>query len=312
MLIPLRGWILLVVILIVAGSGYYNAFQDLSITRSADDQVRVQLAQRWAQKVASEVKQLPGRPLVAVADVVNDKNQILTNQLRTWIARRNVRLVDARWYHSVGSKLGMVKEPTSMEESVKPLLDKNLDFIIAAHIANWTTYPEYEARLAGTVQIIDGATGEIVSRYQLSLPEMIDVVSTERAKGRDIPQTGSKAPPGSFVDKNSLQESLRTLKEKENHHQATMSPLAGMTIWLATVLFLPLASSSPMKRLLRRRNNAVNGTMLISWVVATAFLALVLWGLQLPPALGLPVGIAAVLLATLYFGYCCHCLEKSA
>ena len=311
MLIPLRGWILLVVILIVAGSSYFQTFQNLSLTRSADDQVRVQLAQRWAQKVASEVKQLPGRPLVAVADAVNDKNQILTNQLRTWIARRNVRIVDEHWYHSVGLQLGMVKEPTSIADSIKPLLDKNLDFIIAAHITNWTTYPEYEARLVGTVQIINGATGEIISRYQLSLPEMIDVVSTEQSEERDIPQAGRNASSWSFAKKSSAQDSSRNIKEIENH-QATLSPLAGMTIWLVSVLFLPLASSSPMKRLLKQQNNAVNGTMLISWIVATASLALALWVLQLPPSLGLPAGIVAVLLATLYFGYCCHCLEKSA
>lgn len=306
MLIPVRGWLLICTILGISFSGYYHIIQGFSLSDSEDDQVRVQMAERWAQQVASKVKRLSGRPLVAVAPVVNDKDAILTKQLRTWIARRNVRMDERQWPQSVGYQLGLLSEPASIEQAVEPFLDQDFDFIIAARINNWTTYPEFEARLLGIVEIFEGKTGEKVSEYRVSLPEMIEVVNLPpQSPVESETKLSQKVVPVALTASSARG---KTGSESQPHRA---SPLSGMTIWLASVVLIPMMSSAQLKRLLRRKSNQINTWLIACWVIAISLLAIVLWILYLPLSLGIPSGLTAVVLATFYFAYCCHWLEKA-
>ena len=77
------------------------------------------------------------------------------------------------------------------------------------------------------------------------------------------------------------------------------------------IVVLPVTSSRSLKRLLRHRSNRVNGMLLAAWVITTVVLACFLWLRLFPVAAAVPTGVAAVVLAAVYFGFCCHCLEKS-
>ena len=327
MLVPLKGWTLTLLIIAVLAGGYYRAFERLPLPSSDDQRVRTELAERWAQKVSSEVRRLPGRPTVAVARVVNDDDGILTRELKRWIARRNVRMVNDRWYHDLEYKAGASAEPESMDDSCEPLVGKGVDNIIVAEISNWTTYPEFEATLVGCVEIRNGQTGETILQYQLSMPEIMEVVH------RDPVTEGPSEPTPSPESASSGHSSLATNTTMETsgdelnrvaglitRNDASLtsgsevswnaSVFNGVAAWIVMVMAAPVVWSHPLRRILRHRNNMVNLTLLVAWVLAVSILAGGMWLWRLPVFTAAVSGMAAVLLATFYFAYCCQQVEE--
>ena len=316
MLIPLRSWFILMMILLSASVIYYRAFEQIPLPSSEDERARTQLAERWAQKVASEVKRLPGRPVVAVARVVNDDGGILTGQLKKWIARRNVLMLNDQWYNGLSYSTGISDEPKSTDTAVQELLGANVDYIVAAEIANWTTYPEFEATLVGHVEIRDGRSGETVLEYQLSLPEMIEVVRTDNpvsdAMAVADSEAGSLSSRMPMLVRSTSSSRLAAVTDSTRGRDAEGSTvLVGLGIWLAMTVAFPLTWSKSLKKLLRQRSNHLNAALLFFWLLATSILAMLLWLHLLPLGVAVPLGVVAGVAAAVYFGFCCYHLEQS-
>lgn len=333
MLIPVKGWILLLFIFAIVSGVYYRAYEQLPLPVSDDERVRTDLAQRWAQKVSLEVTRLPGRPSVAVARAVNDDNGILTDQLKRWIARRNVLMANDQWYSGIGYGLGTSEEPKSIDESCQAMLGHNIDYIVAAEVASWITYPEFEATLVGHVEIRDGKTGKTIVEYQLSLPEIMEVVNSPYRNSNDtslvslpaeVPE--SAATPTAVSGQTEMPKNIDA--GVNSRHVTASSPSLmnastipgheyfsfvrfGFLAWLALVCTLPLTWKKPLKRLLRRRCNQTNGFLLLAWTTATAVLAFLLWGRLMNPEPAILLCVIATAAACAYFGYLCNCLEKS-
>ncbi|MBL8814111.1 MAG: hypothetical protein JNM43_28340 [Planctomycetaceae bacterium] len=315
MLVPLRGWFLLLVILSIAAFSYYRTFDEMPLPVSADDRMRLQLAERWAQKVSFEVKRLPGRPLVAVSRVVNDDHGTLTEQLKKWIARRNVQMVNNEWYSDLSYSAGVASEPRSIDEACQSMIGQGVAYIVAAEVSNWTTYPEFEATLSGHVEVRDGSTGEIVLQYQLALPQLMEVADVSpSAMGPAEVEAQDDSPSVARISTEPRASVIRSSQATSLTLPTTSSStsvLIGFTIWLAVIASFPLSSANALKHHLKKRNNRVNGTILSTWIVVTGILAVMLWLRLLPLAAALPTGFLAIFLATIYFGFCCQFLAKT-
>lgn len=313
MLVPLRVWFFLLIAVMLVAGGYYRAFERFPLPSSEDERVRTQLAERWAQKVALEVKRLPGRPMVAVARVVNDDDGILTAQLKKWIARRNVLMLNDQWYSGLGYAAGVASEPKSVEEACQALLSANVDYIVAAEVANWTTYPEFEATLVGHVEIRDGKSGETVLRYQLSLPEIIEVVQAEPMMKRSagVVSVEVQSPIHGSSHRSEPQTSVAGSLQSAMSNESRTMLVTGVSLWLAMIGGFPVVWSRHLKRLLRQRNNRLNFYMLASWIAATGILAGILWLRVLPLDIAVLTGALATICSAIYFGICCQCLEKT-
>jgi hypothetical protein len=324
MLIPLKSWfILMMMILLPTSAIYYRALEKLPLPSSDDQRVRTVLAERWAQKVALQVRRLPGRPVVAVARVVNDDEGILTAQLKKWIARRNVLMRNDQWYSGLGYAAGVTGEPKSTDEACQVLASAKVDFIVAAEIANWTTYPEFEATLMGHVEIRDGKSGENILKYQLSLPEMIEVVQStpavtsepaEKLVARMSTEEGTRQEMSrqpAWPPSRAEQSVLRAAYSPSSLSSASTSSLnTGLSLWLALMGGCPVLWSKPLKRVLRHKSNRLNFCLLLSWITATALLAGILWLRLLSPGAAALAGAFSITFSAVYFGYCCYCLEK--
>jgi hypothetical protein len=312
MLIPLKAWFILMMILLSASAIYYRAFEQFPLPSSEDVRVRTELAERWAQKVALEVKRLPGRPVVAVARVVNDDAGILTGQLKRWIARRNVLMLNDQWYSGIGYTAGVSYEPKSTDEACKELLGANTDYIVAAEVANWTTYPEFEATLVGHVEIRDGKSGEIILQYQLSLPEFIEVIQTtpmtKDSTVVSVEKHGTNSESSRLSDSRT---STAAYSQSSLSNAPTPTLITGVSLWLAMIGGFPVLWSKHLKRLLRQKSNRLNFYMLLSWIAATAVLAGIMWLRLLPAGTAALLGALAMILSSVYFGFCCYCLEKT-
>ncbi|MFN6311991.1 MAG: hypothetical protein ACK46M_11150, partial [Planctomyces sp.] len=175
MLLPLKSWLISVLVVMLVAAGYYRAFEKLPLPASDDQRLRNDLAERWAQKVSSEIRQLTGRPTIAVARVVGDDHGTLTAELKRWIARRNVIMLNDQWLSDIGYAFGTSSEPKTREQAVNGLINQGIDFVVVAEVLEWTTYPEFDAQLVGIVQLLNGHNGQITHEFRLSMPEVIQV-----------------------------------------------------------------------------------------------------------------------------------------
>lgn len=326
MLIPLKSWLLFILLVSVAFCGiWYRMYGQFPLPTSDDDDVRMELARRWAQKVSVEVRRLPGRPSVAVARVVNDTDGILTAQLKCWIGRRNVRLMNGHWYSDVVHSAGVVSEPSSLAEAILPLIGE-VDYIIAAEVSNWTTYPEFDARLVGHVRIHDGTDGRSIQTYELSLPEVVSVV--DAATRRDVPRAEADEPIRVSERKVTPEEQLaadsQSIVRSRPAGSLPQRPIipavsatagigdiiGGFSFWCLILVLLPWSGARGISRVLTSECNWSNGLLLLTWAILTGALAVLLWVRYLPAPLHVMSGAMAVLAAVVWFGLCCRALSR--
>jgi len=310
MFVPLKPWMWIAVLIVISGSwAYYNQYSEVPMPMSENDRIRTDLAKRWAQTVSAELTNMPGRPTVAVACVVDDENGILTQQLKSWIERRNVQLVNNGWIDYSAAAICQWANPECVADATKPYVGY-ADYIISAQISNWTTYPEFEACLNGTVRIYDGKSGKLLEEYELSQPE------TTQVKGKPAPSqdqpSGQSLVTRHLVDptgSETMQAAQGGTPQTKIARLKNLLPLAGGLVWVAGVGALPTFFSASLSRLLRNRCNQTNGLLLVSWAIGVTAAAFLTWVLFLPCLIGLPLMVIAVLLATLYFGYYCELLS---
>lgn len=312
MLLPLKSWLITILVVILVAAGYYRTYDKLPLPASDDQRLRYDLAERWAQKVSSEIRQLTGRPTIAVARVVGDDHGTLTAELKRWIARRNVIMLNDQWLSDIGYTFGTSSEPKTRQDAVAGLIDQGIDFVVVAEILEWTTYPEFDAQLVGIVQLLNGHTGEITHEFRLSMPEVITV-----AGGAAFPQNPAQAPPAAVA----LSPTPQTSGNSQTTATATASLLQrgeplGITplflVWLTSVTLAPLPLRHVILRIRRRRNNAADLQLLLAWVAGCLILAALTWlrgkSLLATTLLGLPATAAA----TVYFAILCRKMETFA
>lgn len=315
MLVPLRGWMMMGLITALLILSYYRAYDELPIPTSNDERVRTEMAQRWAQKVASEIKRFPSRATVAVAPVVHDSEGILTDQLRTWVGRRNVIMRSDSLPQRLNVLAGLAENPKTIAEAVEPLLNDDLDFIVAAKVEDWTTFPEFEATLEGLVEFRDGATGQVLMEFRLALADQASdappllpaasiATSSESAATANDREQRAAADVGTPEVRSEVTPPFVALRDHN------LSAVLGFGLWLGNVLGFPLILARPLSRALARKDNQINLRLLLAWVLATGILAVVLWVRHLEQVENFFAAALAIAAAAVYFGYSCQQLEK--
>jgi hypothetical protein len=286
------------------------------------DELRFQLADQWAQQIALKVGQLPGRPAVAIASTVSDLDGIITERLRVWIARRNVQIAPDSWHIRLLNEMGLSAPTSSVNESYRRWLRTGVDYVVAAKIDEWTTHPATEAGISGSVEIRDGNTGALISKSSVAVPDN-HIAVAEKTDLVDTP--AHRIPPVTFDSEITARERglygadqsvsgltvLQTTRAVAVSSMFSSQVIRRLVIWVVFVAAIPLAGSSTLRQILVRRSNRINGIVLSGWVVLTTTLAVVLWLPWFSMNSAVLLGFVAVTTATGYFGYYCHCLEKS-
>lgn len=310
MLLPLKSWLISVLVVILIAAGYYRAFEKLPLPASDDQRLRNDLAERWAQKVSSEIRQLTGRPTIAVARVVGDDHGTLTAELKRWIARRNVIMLNDQWLSDIGYTFGTASEPKTREQSVAELIGQDVDFVVVAEVLEWTTYPEFDAQLVGIVQVLNGHTGEITHEFRLSMPEVIQV-----AGGAASDDNPANAQPTAVADTDQSPPaavSRPAITAALTRPADPSGPQLGFLAWLTSVALAPLPLRQIIRRTMRRHSNLANLQMLLTWIAGCLLLASVTWLHGQSLIVATLLGIPAVAAATVYFAFLCRRIESSA
>lgn len=304
------------------------------IFESEDGRVRKQLAELWAQKAARETTQhgelLTERPVIRIARVINDFHGILGLELKDWIGRRNVQVANSRWYHDSTYTLGIRGEPQDLQSAIEPYLSEQVDFIVTAVVENWTTYPDFERELSGTLFIFDGTSGEQLQSIRLTtVQNHLDqqngsakvtkarrqVEPAEKGRQVEIPVYSQTRDPISGLDRKiplvDQGDKKRALFHSVGSLQGVMGqswPI-GLSLWTGLILLTPWIFRKSIQQTIRSLSNTQNGKLLLLWSLYVAVSAVLLWGFWLPLLLGL-LGVAlAVVFACVYFGFCCRWIE---
>lgn len=313
MLLPLKSWLISVLVVMLVAAGYYRAFEKLPLPASDDQRLRNDLAERWAQKVSSEIRQLTGRPTIAVARVVGDDHGTLTAELKRWIARRNVIMLNDQWLSDIGYTFGTSSEPKTREQAVNGLIDQGIDFVVVAEVLEWTTYPEFDAQLVGIVQLLNGHNGQVTHEFRLSMPEVIQVAGGPAAD--QIPGT-TDAPATAVAD--SAQPSSATISSPAQITASLAKPAEtlglqmGFLAWLTSVALAPLFLRNIILRTMRRHSNLANLQLLLSWIAGCLILAAATWLPGHSPLTATLLAIPAVAAAAVYFAFVCRKIHSFA
>jgi hypothetical protein len=277
---------------------------------SGDDaQIRNTLAQRASQHVVLELSEksmlMSGRPSVAVANVVDDYRAAVTTQLKTWMARRNVNLVSDGRLSFVSNMFR--RRPTTVSEAIEPYLDGVADYIIAADIDNWTTYPEYQAKLIGTVYLFDKQGVELAS-IPLSPEDAAPYLNMATAsKSKDTSAAESLGSPPTEVNQERSFSQIASRNSQGKVHASLFPGVQiGIMIWGACVILGPWMFQSQIRRVLYRRDNRANAQMLLVWGASCGgvlWLLMTLGGLSSVTSI---VSLMAGVMSCSYFAYVCE------
>jgi hypothetical protein len=303
---------------------------NVSYLSSEDALIRSNLAERAAQYVALELSQQQplsdGRPIIAIANGVDDYQGLVTKELKTWFARRNVRVLNQHRLFSLANLYHT--RPTTVAESVEPFLNGTAEYVLVAQIDNWTTYPEYQAKLIGTIYLYDREGFEL-TRICLSPDNTANtagagggLVATERpvefSSVTDEEQTsqfGELEPSKANQPKSSrhLFENELGIQPKGSALISLFMPMShlGMFGWMSFVLTAPWILSKPIKRILYRRDNRANARMLGLWgvICAGAFWFLMTFGGV--SVVTTVISLFAGVLCCWYFALVCEKLERT-
>ena len=282
---------------------------------SEDAEVRRQLAENWAQKAArksaGDGKVLVDRPTVIVAPVVNDSDGILFVELKEWIGRRNTRLKNGRWFHNASYTLGFSNQPKNVDEAVSRCLSDSADFIVAAEVHEWTTYPDFERNLTGTLYIHNAETGALIQSFNIAAYEHIVLKGETDVAKNDSEMSTYQTNQSSYVfDTNDLvantHSTMRPQIESGTRTSLLLGLLPSIFVWVFAILVTPLLFRRRINRLLNEHSNSKNAQLLCVWVTFAVITAILIWGLWLPIYAGAAATIAAAVFASCYLGIFCR------
>ena len=291
----------------------------LSYFSGDDSQIRSNLAQQAAQHVVLELSKTPslssGRPSVAIANAVDDYRGLVTSQLKTWMGRRNVSVINEGRFVSFENLFN--RRPTTIAESVAPLLDTGADFIIATDIDNWTTYPEYQAKLIGTVYLFDRHGNQLLTMSSSPAEAAAPLNGVRNTTYTAIDRVDTDDASVDAATRIDIPGSVKAIasrgQQSGRNNQASIFPGIQITVmgWIAMVFLGPWILRAPIKRVLYRRDNRVNAQMLLGWGALCGGLLWVVMTLGGLSVITTCVSVLAGIMACAYFGYVCEKLEES-
>ena len=291
----------------------------LSYFSGDDSQIRGNLAQQAAQHVVLELSKTPslsnGRPSVAIANAVDDYRGLVTNQLKTWMGRRNVSVINEERIVSFANLFN--RRPTTVAESVAPLLGAGAEFIIATDIDNWTTYPEYQAKLIGTVYLFDSQGNQLLTMSLSPAEAAAPLNGVRNTTYTTIDRGDTDETSVDAANPIDIPGSVKAIasrgQQSDRNNQASIIPGIQITVmgWIAMVFLGPWILRTPIQRVLYRRDNRVNAQMLLAWGGTCGGLLWILMTLGGLSVITTSVSVLAGIMACAYFGYVCEKLEES-
>ncbi len=224
-----------------------------------------------------------------IAEFRHDDVRLLAGELREWLSRRNVQVVQPTLWEQGHSALGF-ESSTGAElaltiEQYRKAYHQG--YLLCGEVREWTTFPPSSAHLEAQVELINLESGETVYDRCIRVP---DVTRRELAN-EDRP-----------LDAITLAE-----------FGTWRSVIWGAVAWATGLFVAPWLLGGLLVPLLAKESNAINAALLAALVLSAAGVAWVCFGRQLGGDTGLIAALVAGGLSIPYLGYACghlHALRE--
>ncbi|MFM9965413.1 MAG: hypothetical protein ACKV2Q_29865 [Planctomycetaceae bacterium] len=275
---------------VVAG---FFGYKFLDGTGSEDSRLRDGHMSQLARKVAIELPKLDGRPKVAVAPFVNDNHGEVAEQIKLWVGRQNVQIVEPTWIEKSWSYV-QPREASVVEAEIERA-GKSSDcrYLIYGEVIDWVTFPVEQSRLRAKVQLWDVQTARTIYDREVVVPE----------------SQSTQVPPQKQPSRPSTGDNLANVRATVTAWRDPL--LIGAGAWLIAVFLSPWLFAGAISSLLARESNAVNAGLIAFFGAVMAGLAWVAWGRWLDTAYTPLALVAAVLLTIPYFGFVCGHIDAT-
>lgn len=268
-------------------AGFFG-FKFLDFTGNEDSRLRDGHTAQLARRVAIELPKLEGRPKVAVAPFVHDSHGELAEQIKLWVGRQNVQIVEPSWIEKSWSYVQPREASVVEAEIERAAKSSDCRYLIYGEVLDWVTFPAEQSRLRAKVQLWDVQTTRTVYDREVVVPE-----------------SQSATPPPSQSPGTNVANVPTTVS-------AWSDPLLiGASAWLIAVLLAPWLFADSISSLLARESNSVNAGLIAFFGTVMAGLAWVCWGRWLDTAYAPLALVAAVLLTVPYFGFVCGRIDAA-
>lgn len=272
--------------ILAAIAGFFG-FKFLDFTGNEDSRLRDGHTAQLARRVAIELPKLEGRPKVAVAPFVHDNHGELAEQIKLWVGRQNVQIVEPSWIEKSWSYVQSREACVVEAEIERAAKSSDCRYLIYGEVLDWVTFPAEQSRLRAKVQLWDVQTARAVYDRELVVPE-----------------SQSAPPPSPSTETNVVNVQAASSSWSD-------PLLIGASAWLIVVLLTPWLFAGSISSLLARESNSVNAGLIAFFGTVMAALAWVCWGRWLESAYAPLALLAAVLLTVPYFGFVCGRIDAA-
>ena len=280
------------IFLALAFLGYYG-YQHFSGAPVDDLPLRHAMAGPVARQACLALPIPESRPAMAVAPVAGDYEGVLTEQLRQWLARRNVSVVELDWWDSLIPTRFVSARSMSREEAFQKAALNQVPFFIYAKIVDWVTDPYDSRSLELEVSLIDTELGIILYTNTFAFSSESDRAETEE-----------KPTDESSVRRRSLEIGA---PDHWPSNPVSLPPayepidrVLLFAVWLASGLVLPWLGSAVIGKVIRSDSTAAGFLLVIAYLGLMGLLAWFLWGRF---ENGLLTWAYVLVLSTVWLGY---------
>ena len=272
--------------LLAAIAGFFG-FKFLDFTGNEDSRLREGHTAQLARRVAIELPKLDGRPKVMVAPFVHDNHGELAEQIKLWVGRQNVQIVEPSWIEKSWSYV-QPQQPSVVEAEIeRAAKSSDCRYLIYGEVLDWVTFPAEQSRLRAKVQLWEVQTARTVYDREMVVPDSPSPPPTTQSPETDTAKL--PVPVSAWSD-----------------------PLfVGVCAWLIVVLLAPWLFAGSISSLLARESNSVNAGLIAFFGTVMAGLAWVCWGRWLDTAYAPLALVAGVLLTVPYFGFVCGRIDAA-
>lgn len=255
----------------------YWGYHLVRVETSDHERVHNNLANELAKQAVNDLPFGNDAFAVSVAPLAHDEHDILNGMLRHWLHRHGHHVVEPSLIEQLQQYLlnrTIVQTPADAKQLARK---EGAEYVAFGEVLQLCTIPG-QSRLEARLQIYDASQRKIIADATCSVPS-------------DLPT--STAPPNRSGSDGPFRD-------------------AGIVaaVWLLVLAALPIITTRPIARVLRRGSNRCNAVMLLAYILLAVGSAEVLWAGRIDHWIAWPLLLILTLFAATYFAIMCRSLDN--
>ena len=244
----------------VALAGYYAYLQLWSVT-SSDSQLRHTMARQVCANAAQQLQLPHARSRIVVGRCHGDVDNIVTDELRLAIGRRNTVVVDVMPWDTFAPAFLWPAADLTLEENVHLAKSHAVPYLIFCQIEQWTIAPGEELILTIKLSLVDVEQVVVLQTDSFTYQPNGNAVADQIVTGRD-----NLAPRDSL-----------NFQVSSNNSPISYGKLLAFATWLVVCLTVPWFGQEFITTALRSQSNLTGVGLILGYLFVVATTGWLTW-----------------------------------